>query len=169
MIDASYINAFVEAIENVFATMLQSDVQVREPMLKRASETEHDVSAIIGLSGDVMGSVVLSFPTEVAERVAGLFTGMPMTCEHEDFADAIGELVNMISGNAKAKFEGRRSTISVPTVVLGKKHTVMGQRDLPMIVLPCSCDCGDFVLEVILKDLTAPEQAHDTAQAQTCP
>lgn len=156
--DVAYINAFVKAIENVFATMLSTNVQVMEPSLKSGDDSPYDVSGIIGISGDVTGVIVLSFPREVAERVASLFTGASLSADTDDFSDAIGELVNMISGNAKAKFEGKKTSISCPTVVVGNSHQVLRQRDIPSIQMPCSCDCGDFVLEVSLRDGAAPVQ-----------
>lgn len=150
--DVMYVNAFIKAIENVFAMMVQTDVIVNEPVLKVTTEPRHDVSGIIAVSGDVVGIIVLSFPVEVAERVASLFTCAPMTINEPDFADAIGELVNMISGNAKAGFDGKKCQISCPTVIIGKNHQVFRQRDLPTLELPCSCNCGQFILEVSIKE-----------------
>ena len=37
--------------------------------------------------------------------------------EHEDFTDAVGELVNMISGGAKALLEGKEVSMGCPSVV----------------------------------------------------
>ena len=59
------------------------------------------------MSGDVVGSVMLSFPIDSALKIVEKFTGMKIDVNSEDFGDAIGELVNMISGAAKAKFEGK--------------------------------------------------------------
>jgi chemotaxis protein CheX len=95
--------------------------------------------------------VVLSFPTATAERVVSLFTGEEMIATHEDFADAIGELVNMISGGAKAQFKGEEITISCPSVVVGSNHVVFGRKDVASILIPCSCDCGEFALEVLIR------------------
>lgn len=164
--DIGYINAFIKAVENVFATMLQVDVTVKEPVLKSSQDPRFDVSGIIGISGDVVGVIVLSFPVEVAERVATLFTGMTISKDDEDLADAIGELVNMVSGNAKANFEGRKAQISCPTVVIGKGHQVFRQKDLPSIELPCSCLCGDFILEVSIKNNAIVNRPNEPQIAQ---
>lgn len=161
MIDALYVKAFVQAVEKVFATMLQTDVTVREPRLRSAEVLPFDVSAIIHMSGDIVGVIVLSFPREVAERVTSLFCGAEMNLEADDFSDAVGELANMISGNAKAAFQSRKASISCPTVVIGPNHTVTRSRDIPGIELPCDTMCGNFILEVALKDMAA-----ERAQAQ---
>ena len=126
--DSSYILPFVNSIQNVFETMIQLPVTVEKPVLKEAGAPNYDISGIIGMSGDVEGSVVLSFPTTTAERVISLFTGMELVYTHEDFPDAIGELVNMISGGAKAKFAGKQVSITCPSVVIGSDHIVVGTQ-----------------------------------------
>jgi chemotaxis protein CheX len=150
-VDQSYIIPFIKSCTNVFETMLQLPVQIGKPTLKQATDPTFDVSGIIGMSGDVEGSVVLSFPTATAERVVSLFTGTELSHTHEDFADAIGELVNMVSGGAKAQFQGKQVSISCPSVVIGKAHQVYGRKDVVAICIPCSSDCGEFNVEVSIK------------------
>ena len=152
--DATYITPLVRAVQHVFTMVLQSEVNVEAPVLKSSGSLRHDVSGIIGLSGDVTGAVVLSFPVATAERVVSKFMGMAVTKDHEDFADAVGELVNMITGNAKAKFEGKRVSISCPSVVVGSDHQVFQRKDATIIEIPCDCDCGPFLVDVSIKDAT---------------
>ena len=149
--DQSYIIPFIKSVQNVFETMLQLPVQMGQPELKQPGEDGYDVSAIIGMSGDVDGSVVLSYPTETAERVVAIFTGMELETNHEDFADAVGELVNMVSGGAKAQFNGKHVSISCPSVVIGQSHQVYGRKDVVAICIPCECDCGPFNVEVSIR------------------
>jgi chemotaxis protein CheX len=112
---------------------------------------ENEVSGIIGMSGDMQGMVVLSFPTSTARNVIRAFTGMDMDPASPDFADAVGELVNMISGAAKAKFEGRNVSISCPSVVIGKGHKVQQPSDAVCITIPFECAGGPFSVEVAIK------------------
>ena len=157
--DQSYIIPFVKSVQNVFETMLQLPVQIGQPELKQPGDSGHDVSAIIGMSGDVEGSVVLSFPTATAERIVALFTGTEFAADHEDFADAVGELVNMVSGGAKAQFEGKEVTISCPSVVVGQSHQVYGRKDVIAICIPCESDCGEFNVEVSIRQSTGAPAA----------
>lgn len=149
--DSSYIKPFIASAQNVFQMMLQLPVEIGEPTRKQPGKPSYDVSGIIGLSGDVEGTVVLSFPTKTAERVVSLFAGEDLTQAHEDFADAVGELVNMISGGAKAQFEGKQVSIACPSVIVGQNHLVLSRKDVLCIELPCSCDCGEFSLEVSMR------------------
>jgi len=153
--DSSYITPFIKSCNNVFETMLQLPVHCDKPTLKKIGKPAYDVSGIIGMSGEVEGAVVLSFPTETAQRVVELFTGMKLERTHEDFADAIGELVNMITGGAKAQFTGKQVNISCPSVVVGSQHLVFGGKDVVCITLPCRGDCGPFAVEVSIRNVAA--------------
>jgi chemotaxis protein CheX len=150
-VDSSYILPFVKSIQNVFDTMLHLPVQVGSPTMKKTGDLSFDVSGIIGMSGDLEGAVILSFPTGTAERVIKLLTGMELSHDHADFADAIGELVNMVTGGAKAQFHGKSVSISCPSVIIGTNHVISGRKDAACISLPCNSDCGEFSIEVLIR------------------
>lgn len=164
--DPALITPFIKSVQNVFATMLQLPVEVEQPEIKNGTTASYDVSAIIGMSGDCVGSVVLSFEQESALRIVALFTGCEVTADSSDFTDAVGELVNMISGGAKAMFVGRKASISTPSVVLGAKHVITSQKDMPVIVLPCVTDCGRFAIEIAIQDQVETNDAAQTATAK---
>lgn len=165
--DAAYITPFIASIQNVFATMMQLKVTIGEPHIKNDQHTTYDISGIIGMSGDVVGSVVLSFPSDTATACVALFSGTKLETTNPDFADAIGELVNMISGGAKGMFQGKKKvSISCPSVVVGKGHTVARQKDTPCVIIPCSTDCGDLVIEIAIRETAqAPQPAGASAAA----
>jgi chemotaxis protein CheX len=94
-----------------------------------------------------------------------LFCGQQLTADTSDFADAIGELVNMVSGGAKALFKDRKVSISCPSVVIGQSHVVAGQSDLPSIVIPCATDCGELAIEITIQDKTPHTNAATTTAA----
>lgn len=163
--DASYVTPFVNSVTNVFETMLQLPVTSGEPSLKSQGEPSFDVSGIIGMSGDLEGAIVLSFPITTAERVVSLFTGTETSHTDDDFADAVGELVNMVSGGAKAQFPGKQVNISCPSVVIGKDHQVFGRKDVLCICIPCQTDVGDFNVEVSVRKSASQAAMGNNQQA----
>lgn len=165
--DQSYIIPFIKSVQNVFETMLQLPVEVGAPTLRKEPSPGFDVTGIIAMSGDVEGNIVLSFPTATAERVVSLFTGTTITKGHEDFADAVGELLNMISGGAKAQFAGKSVSISCPSVVIGASHTVFGSKELVGIKIPCNSDCGEFCVEVAMKASALGVKSAETSKAMS--
>lgn len=164
--DVQYINPFVLSIKSVFETMVGVKVQVGKPELKNENTSSADVSGVIGFSGDAAGCVVLCFPMDVACKIASAFAGMDIDEHHPDFADAIGELANMVAGAAKKEFHGMNVSISLPSVITGKRHVVSQSRMFPHIVIPCETDLGPTYVEIgMTLGKTAPETVAAGAEA----
>ena len=147
---ANMVVHFVSAVKEVFSTMLSTTVNVASPHHKSNPSQSCDVSAIIGISGQVVGSMVLSFELPVAEKIVAALSGMPVSPESPDFPDAVGEIANMIAGSAKRNF-GSAASISIPSIVMGGGHTLARLHDQPCIIIPCNTDHGRFVIEVSVK------------------
>ena len=141
---------FVNSIRSVFSTMVGVAATVQRPYFKGHPSPTYDVSSIIGFSGEIIGCVVLSFQKAAALKLVEAFSGSACTIDNPDFADAIGELANMVAGNAK-KDLGYLANISVPSVVIGADHVIAGQSDIPRVVIPCQTPFGEFAVEVNIR------------------
>ncbi len=149
--DVKFINAFTKSITNVLKTMMELDVKFGKPHIKQADAEKLDVSAVIGLSGDASGVVVIAFRKEIAARAASRFAGLEMTVDHADFADSLGEFANMVAGGAKAEFHGLDVSISLPSVIVGDNHEVIKSKVHPALVIPCTAEFGSFVVEICME------------------
>ena len=147
---AQLIANFMGSIQEVLATMASITVKVGTPTLKTDPAPSYDVSGIIGFSGDFVGSMVLSFHQQTAAKIILGFTGSEIAPDSPDFADAIGELANMIAGSAKKAFTGNTS-ITVPSVIIGSGHVLARFHDMPCIIIPCESAAGAFAVEVSIK------------------
>jgi len=149
-LDSKLILPFVRSTMNVFTTMVKVTPEIGKPHMKEKVETTFDVSGIIGFSGDIVGSVVVSYQLETARSLINALVGMEIDPKSSDFADGIGELANMIAGNAK-KDLGVVANIAVPTVIIGRGHIIGRLSDVPCIVIPCRTSVGEFTVEVNIK------------------
>jgi chemotaxis protein CheX len=122
---------FVEACKYVFKNLLKSEIIAETPyLLDRTKPCKWDISGVIGLTGDIRGVVAISMKKELACKMTGKLTGKVYTVLEDDVTDAIGEIVNIISGNAKQGLEKMfQLVISVPTVVHGEEHSITWPRD----------------------------------------
>jgi chemotaxis protein CheX len=161
--DVRYINPFVEAVQNLFVTMLETEIFISKPFVQTDKSQAADVTAVIGLSGDVVGSIALCFPMKSAVSTAAKFAGVEMSRDHEDFADALGELANIIAGQAKAKLEGLSCTISLPNVMIGENPLISNSMFTPRLVLPCDSALGRFSVEVSM--VVTKQRADQTSAA----
>jgi chemotaxis protein CheX len=153
-INPALIVPFVNSVRSVFQTMVKVETTVNRPHLKTDATPSYDVSSIIGFTGDVIGNVVISLQLAAAKHLVAAFAGMQMEPGTPDFADAIGELANMIAGGAK-KHLGTAASITVPTVIIGSGHQIARLSDVPCLVIPCQTPVGNFAVEVNIKQLTA--------------
>lgn len=149
--NADILVPFIQSTRTLFETMLQLNVEMGDPQPGTKCTENCDVSGIIGFSGDMSGSVILSFPRACAHRLVCIFTGVELGESDEELSDAVGELTNIIAGGTKAKFNGAKISISCPSVVIGSGHNVRSSGDAACVSIPCSCDCGDFVLTICVK------------------
>ena len=122
----------------------------RVPAVKHNCQPNHEVSAVIGLSGKAKGTVVLSASREVALHVAGSLLGNRPAEINADVTDAMGEMTNMIAGQAKAQLEHFAMSVSLPTVITGKGHCIEFPKNVTPISIPFLCDWGLLALEVAL-------------------
>ncbi len=149
--DVRYINPFLIAVQDVFDTMIDLPFKLGKPAIKNDNIASHEISGIIGLSGDVDGCVVISISKEVAYQLASTLLDEEITEINADCTDAIGEVANMIAGNAKSEFPNEENvTISVPSVIIGQ-HRVAYPSGIRIISIPCKASDGEIVIDVALK------------------
>lgn len=154
-----YIAAIVHSVQDVTSMMLDLSVDIGKPTLRKDGNHTYDVSAIVGLSGDCIGSVAMSFPLDTACSLVSRFVGSKITSDHPDFADGVGEIANMVAGGAKARFHGQDVSISCPSVIIGAGHRVFQQREMPIIDIPVDSPAGQFVLLVSIRSQAEARRA----------
>jgi chemotaxis protein CheX len=149
--DVAYVNPFVVSTIETFKKMLNSDVKPGKVQLKNESTYTYDISGVIGLSGEAQGSICLSFPKLIALKVVSALVGSDIKIVGPEVSDAIGEIANIIAGNAKQHLTQFNLSISLPKVIMGKDHKIASQRGIPTIVVPFDGSLGNFAMEVSLK------------------
>lgn len=150
---ARMIGHFVHAIQDVLGTVAATKVSVGKVHEKVDQVATHDISGIIGFSGNFAGSMVLSFRNETALALAKVFAGTDVTLNSPYLTDAVGELANMIAGVAKKHLIDTYMT--APSVIVGTGHFVARMHDVPCIVIPCEIPAGAFAVEINVKEAPA--------------
>lgn len=155
---AENINPFIESITEVFDNMLEAKVKMGKPGHSVSSKGTPDIIGIIGLSGTAQGIVALTLPVKTALSVISRMVGMEFKTVDSSIIDGVGELINIIVGNAKSKYKGHRITISLPTVVRGSIHQVGKLENTVFLTVPFESELGNFSLMITLRPVSAPEQ-----------
>lgn len=149
--DVAYVNPFILSTIETFSKMLNCDAKPGKIALKNESIHTFDVSGIIGLSGEAQGSICLSFPKVMALKVVSALLSMEIKIIGPEVADGIGELANIVAGNAKQHLSQFSLSISLPKVIIGKDHSIAPMRGIPSIIVPFTSTMGEFAMEISLK------------------
>ena len=150
--DVRHINPFISSASNVFDTMLDCRISRTGLSLKDGHSPSHPISGIIGLSGTVCGSVVLSLSREVAFGVVDRMLGLKVNEVDSNVVDATGELTNIIAGGAKAQLSQYQLSLGLPNVVVGRNHTICFPTDVSPLCIDFDTPWGPIALEVGLGD-----------------
>lgn len=126
-INAEYINPFLEAASAVFKSIMGVELRRGKLSIKEYPEPSHEVAIIIGITGAVTGEVVYSMSYSMVYKIASILApGITEDQVKTEYKDIIGELANMITGNAMNLFaySGKRIEMTTPTVIDGKNFTI---------------------------------------------
>jgi chemotaxis protein CheX len=148
--DVTLINPFINATINVLETMAFVTVTAGKPYVKKGSVASGDVTGILGLTGVANGTIAVTFEEKCILTIVSNMFGETMETLNEEIADAVGELTNMISGQARKELGGlgRVFKAAIPSVVMGQNHSIRHYADGPKIAIPFNTDSGDFTIEV---------------------
>jgi chemotaxis protein CheX len=120
--DVKYINPFLIALKNVLGQLGVSETSISQVQIKESMFVEMDITAIIGLVGDLRGNIALSFSTETAKGIISSILKTPVLEIDTLTRSGIGELANMIAGNASILFaqNNLNTDITPPSIIFGK-------------------------------------------------
>ena len=152
-----YIKPFVDVCINVFKDFVGCTLVAGHPYFENKSAPQDwDISAIIGLTGEARGAVVVSMKRSLAVKLTDLLTGSKHKDLDDEVVDAIGELVNIIAGNVKRDLEESfRLVISLPSIVEGTGHTIKWPNELARIMcIPFTVfETENFCLSVAIESV----------------
>jgi chemotaxis protein CheX len=110
------------AAREVFDLMLSC--QLTAPAA--AEETTLDVTAMVGLAGQLCGVLSVRCSGKAAALMTSKMLGVELNKVGPQVADALGEVCNMVAGNFKNKIAGLAEgcLLSPPTVIMGGDYNL---------------------------------------------
>ena len=151
--DVKLINPFINATLNVLETMAFVMAEADKPYLKKDDVAKGDVSGIVGFTGETNGTVSITFDELCILKIVSNMFGEEIKEVNNEIADAVGELTNMISGQARKELEetGKIFHGAIPSVITGKNHKLVPMTKGPQIAIPFKTDAGSFTIEICIE------------------
>lgn len=145
-----FLAPFIKCTKDVFSRMLRWDVDLVGFATNDATASRHDCSGIVGVSGSIRGSVVVSISSEMAIAAAESFLGERPDSITAEVIDTVGELTNMIGGSSKDKMGIDGIALGLPTVVVGKNHSISFDQGAHVEMLRFQSPHGPFTVEIAI-------------------
>jgi CheY-specific phosphatase CheX len=141
--------AFFNSTMFTFDKMLMISLEPKP--VEQIDATSFEISGVIGFSGGVMGNCALRITAAGAQELVTRIAGEAIESPAE-IADGVGEIVNMIAGNAKAALADYVVTLSFPEVIRGKGHEIGFHRHSDIVTFGFSSEIGDCIVIVAYSD-----------------
>lgn len=156
---------FVDSVKEIFSTMLMVELTHGTPQIKDKSSLMGDYTGIMGMNGtyvgpeenlsiDFKGSFFISFPVSTYLGAAGAMLGEEYSEVTEDIEDVGLEICNIAMGGAKQKLNpmGYKIEMAIPNSVSGKEHVIKADKGAVTVIVPMTCELGEFYLGLNYKE-----------------
>ncbi len=152
--DVNFINPFLGSTLKVFEIQCQTKATAQKPFLKKAGDPLllGDISGIISISSETFnGTLAISLAEVIFVKIASRMLGEEYKVIDEGNVDLIGELANIILGQAKIELAklGYGIQMALPSCVWGKDHKIKHFGGGVCVVIPFECEFGVFHIEVM--------------------
>ena len=148
-----YVNPFLAPAKLVWKNELKSSLDLVSAELVAHQFTTEDVTAVIGISGKVYGNVLYGFSKETSDAAIAIMLGEGVEVTDELALSALGELANMITGNAATELAnaGYPCSISPPVMIepVGSRISTLGRQQ---ILVSFKSDVGPFCIRISLSE-----------------
>ena len=121
----AYVEPFVRAARDVFKLMMDLEATRGELWACDELMPSKEASVAIGVTGDLLGSILYSFPKEMTLKMVEIMSGMAIEELDSFVASALGEVANIIS-DVIVLDQGRVILNQPVEDVLAKTHSVVG-------------------------------------------
>ncbi len=146
------VEPFITATRAALGEMAATEVAVRAVYQTALHHTLGDIAAVLRLRSGTEGFLILGFPRQTAAALAGrILAGVAAELDEDLMRDCVGELANVVAGQAKAILAGTpyHFAFSLPEVVAGAKE-FPSQPCSDCLVVDFGSDAGEFALQLFL-------------------
>ncbi len=152
--DIEVARAFIKAVTGILSTMAGLEAKAGMPFVKKENMPSGDISALIGVTGPKCGTIAVSFTRSAAEVLVAGMLGDDVMDMDQDMQDAVGEVTNMVSGQARAALAEKGMPLqgATPSVITGQGHCIKHMTSSPVMAIPFALGGGStFTVEFCLE------------------
>src|SRR5436189_5159419 len=140
------------AADAVLAGSLQCSTTVGSLSMEEEAYRRKGVAALIWVSGDIEGRVILDLDTQTAVRVASKFAGTELPESDTLVRETVCELANQVTGNAITALNDQGFHFRVhPPVLHTLEHGSKSSEDTEALVICFETASGNVFMNIALR------------------
>jgi chemotaxis protein CheX len=161
------IQPFINAADAVLAQGLQCPTTVGYLSMEQEGYRRRGVAALIWVTGDIEGRIVIDLDPETAVRVASGFAGTELPESDELVRETVCELANQVIGNAVTSLNDQGFHFRVhPPVLHTSEHGPKSSEDTEALVICFATRLGNVFLNIALRHNASLRSQRATAVGQ---
>jgi len=156
------IQPFINAADAVLAQGLQCPTSIANLSMEQEAYRRKGVAALIWVTGDIEGRIVIDLDPETAVRVASRFAENDLPESDELVRETVCELANLVIGNAVTSLNDQGFHFRVhPPVLHTSEHGPQSSEDTEALVMCFETCVGNVFLNIALRHSASrqPERA----------
>lgn len=153
--NVEYLNPIIKASIFVLKEACQTEGKVGKPYLTQTSYEDEVFIVMLGITGQLHGQVFMAMDTKIAMSIASrMMMGMPVNDLGDMARSALGELMNMMMGNAMTYFSQNNIILDItPPTMFVSTDLQLNVGDSKMVCIPIEfVDGGMLELNVAIKE-----------------
>ena len=146
------IQPFINAADAVLAQGLQCPTSVGNLSMEQEAYRRKGVAALIWVTGDIEGRIVIDLDPDTAVRVASRFAGAELPESDELVRETVCELANQVIGNAVTSLNDQGFHFRVhPPLLLTAQEGEKTSEDTEALVICFETSLGSVFMNVALR------------------
>src|SRR5438046_473525 len=146
------IQPFINAADAVLAEGLQCSTTVGSLSMEEEAYRRKGVAALIWVTGDIEGRVILDLDTQTAVRVASKFAGTELPESDTLVRETVCELANQVTGNAITALNDQGFHFRVhPPILHTLEHGSKSSEDTEALVICFETASGNVFMNIALR------------------
>ncbi|NLD48909.1 MAG: chemotaxis protein CheX [Clostridiaceae bacterium] len=150
---SEYVNSFYRATKDVFRLLVDIEPERGDLIVVNSFASNKDANVELGVKGDLKGTILFSFPQNMTLEMVKIMSGMVMDKIDNFASSALGEIANIIGGNALILLSKQNYTCDIepPQIFIGnyESSSVLNEKALQM---PLLTPIGEFDITIFLKE-----------------
>lgn len=146
------IQPFINAADAVLAQGLQSPTSIGNLSMEEEAYRRKGVAALVWITGDIEGRIVIDLDPDTAVRVASRMAGAELPESDDLVRETVCELANQMIGNAVTSLNDQGFHFRVhPPVVHTSEHGPKGTEDTEALVICFETGTGNVFMNIALR------------------